>query len=125
MGKRPAPEVPPDYRGPVRSCLSCRRRLPQAALLRLTYHPSRGILPELTGRRRPGRGAYLCANPACHARARQKGLLARALRCPVPGAIWETLAPALALWGQSAGKLTDIPVLPGQVAYPVCREETT
>lgn len=50
--------VPPDYRGPVRSCLACRTRRPQTELLRLARTPA-GIVID-PRRLAPGRGAYVC-----------------------------------------------------------------
>jgi predicted RNA-binding protein YlxR (DUF448 family) len=38
-----------------------------------------------------GRGAYVCANPACLAAARKKNALARALKAPVGPEIYEKL----------------------------------
>ena len=37
----------------------------------------------VVGRHRPGRGAWLCPDPACAALAARKGAWARALRAPV------------------------------------------
>jgi predicted RNA-binding protein YlxR (DUF448 family) len=50
---------------PVRTCVGCRRRRPKPEMIRLT---AQGV--ELDGRAHPGRGLYLCLDPACV----QKGL---------------------------------------------------
>lgn len=52
---------------PVRMCVICRRRLPQAELARHVLAPEGGLVadPEKT---RPGRGWYLCPDRACAAR---------------------------------------------------------
>jgi uncharacterized protein len=49
---------------PVRSCVVCRGRFPQAQLLRLTRDEHRLVRLDPT-RRASGKGLYICANPAC------------------------------------------------------------
>ncbi|HEX2863990.1 MAG TPA: YlxR family protein, partial [Deinococcales bacterium] len=68
--------VPAGYRGPVRSCVSCRTRRPQGELLRLA-RTERGIEidPE---RRLPGRGAYVCPDREACRSERQLRRFARA-----------------------------------------------
>ncbi|MHB8703907.1 MAG: DUF448 domain-containing protein [Candidatus Tyrphobacter sp.] len=50
---------------PFRQCAGCRRRLPQAGLVRFV-HEAAGWHADAAGtrRRRPGRGVYLCSR-AC------------------------------------------------------------
>jgi predicted RNA-binding protein YlxR (DUF448 family) len=43
-----------------------------------------------------GRSAYLCPNAACLQTARRKNRLGRALKAPVPEAVYATLAQRLA-----------------------------
>lgn len=74
---------------PVRTCVACRRRKEQHALVRLAVAPRAGgtdavvVDPE---RRQPGRGAYVCPRRACleGALRREGRTLVRALRYP-PG----------------------------------------
>jgi len=74
--------------GPVRSCVVCRARFPQATLLRLTRTPERGI--ALDGvRRAAGRGAYLCGAERCLAKARPA--IRRALGSEITDAVWDEL----------------------------------
>ncbi|GGJ65740.1 DUF448 domain-containing protein [Deinococcus aquiradiocola] len=55
---------------PERSCAACRRRRPQADLLRFTRQDGVWTLQQA---RRTGRGTYLCADtPACWAEKRLK-----------------------------------------------------
>ena len=57
---------------PVRQCVGCRKRLPQAALLRFVSSTA-GWMPDGPGRRkRPGRGAYLCSADCVRLAAKNK-----------------------------------------------------
>lgn len=66
---------------PIRTCVVCRRRRPQAELVRI----GRGAdgRPRV-GRSVPGRGAYVCPEAACLGGLFEKGRLARALRTALP-----------------------------------------
>ena len=90
--------------GPIRSCAGCRRRRPQAELVRVASQPG-GIVTvdprvPVLGRpsRSPGRGAYVCPEPACVERAVATGALARALRLKgeLPESLLETLRSEIA-----------------------------
>jgi uncharacterized protein len=50
---------------PVRTCAVCRQRLPQSTLLRIARDDSKTVVLD-PKRRIPGRGQYICNNPACH-----------------------------------------------------------
>ena len=64
---------------PVRTCVGCRRRAPQAELVRFVAGPD-GSPRE--GRTLPGRGAWLCRDTveACRALADRRGAFERAFR---------------------------------------------
>ena len=64
---------------PVRTCVGCGRKAPQAELLRFVARDGR-LTP---GRREPGRGAYTCRRLACFERAAAQRAFARVLRRPV------------------------------------------
>jgi predicted RNA-binding protein YlxR (DUF448 family) len=64
---------------PVRSCVGCGRKAPQAELLRFAARD--GELIE--GKGVPGRGAYTCKRLACFERARTGRGFARVLRTTV------------------------------------------
>ena len=64
---------------PVRSCVGCGRKAPQAELLRFAARD--GELIE--GKGVPGRGAYTCKRLACFERARTGRGFARVLRMNV------------------------------------------
>jgi uncharacterized protein len=64
---------------PVRTCVGCGRKAPQADLLRFVARNGR-LTP---GRQEPGRGAYTCRRLACFERAVAHRAFARVLRKPV------------------------------------------
>ena len=49
-----------------------------------------------------GRGAYLCADPACVAAAKKKKSLSRALKTEVPESVYEELAALCEKMGNEA-----------------------
>jgi predicted RNA-binding protein YlxR (DUF448 family) len=50
---------------PIRTCVSCRARLPQSTVLRLAKDGSGHWQLDPT-RRMTGRGTYICTNSSCH-----------------------------------------------------------
>jgi hypothetical protein len=67
-------------RPPVRTCVACRRPQPKASLIRIVRRPDGLVVRDDPRGRTPGRGAYLCDDPACWTTALRRGLVARALR---------------------------------------------
>ena len=63
---------------PVRTCVGCRRRVPQGDLLRVVCDEGR-LVPDPT-RRRPGRGAYVHLTQECVTTAIARKAFGRALR---------------------------------------------
>lgn len=63
---------------PVRTCVACRTRRPQRALVRLRRRPDGVVVPSL-GRRTRGRSAYLCPARVCFDQALRRRALERAL----------------------------------------------
>jgi uncharacterized protein len=67
--------------GPSRTCVGCRKKRPQQALMRV----ARTAGGEVSiGSGSPGRGAYLCPDPACVEAAFRTGRIHRALRSDAP-----------------------------------------
>ncbi|MBB6097733.1 hypothetical protein HNR42_001150 [Deinobacterium chartae] len=67
---RPEPRTP---HVPERTCVACRRKRPQAELLRLRREGTGWVLEQ---GRRSGRGAYLCADsPECWTEKRLRRFL--------------------------------------------------
>jgi uncharacterized protein len=62
--------------GPVRSCIGCGRKAPQADLLR--FVAKEGVLVAGVGE--PGRGAYTCRRLSCFERALARRAFNRTLR---------------------------------------------
>jgi predicted RNA-binding protein YlxR (DUF448 family) len=68
-------------KGPVRTCIGCRRRDQADRLLRVVAdQTSVAVDPR---RRAPGRGAHVHPDPACVALAVKKRAFGRTLRAPV------------------------------------------
>ena len=61
--------------------------------------------PSTPWARRPGRGAYLCPDAACLAKAKKKKALERCFEQPVPAEVYDALAQQLA--GVEAEKEAD------------------
>jgi predicted RNA-binding protein YlxR (DUF448 family) len=66
---------------PVRTCLGCRDRAPQAELLRVVAHA--GSVRVDVRRTLPGRGGYLHPDAGCLSRAVRRRAFGRALRAEV------------------------------------------
>jgi predicted RNA-binding protein YlxR (DUF448 family) len=78
--------------GPRRTCVGCRRRAHPDALVRVVRTPDGDLA---VGRDRPGRGAWICPDPACAALARKRRAWPRALRRPVDPAAVDVLTVSL------------------------------
>ncbi|MEZ5138646.1 MAG: YlxR family protein [Acidimicrobiales bacterium] len=75
------PTSPPEPPGPIRTCVGCRRRRPQADLVRVVADGDGSVA---IGRTLPGRGAWLCrASTSCLDLAIRRHGLARSLRTSV------------------------------------------
>lgn len=75
------------HQNPVRTCVGCRRRDDQAALLRVVairdeHVATRWRLVPDERRRAPGRGAYVHLDPECLQTAIARRAFGRALRLP-------------------------------------------
>lgn len=68
---------------PMRSCCGCREKKPKRELVRVVRSPEGEVSFDLTGRK-AGRGAYLCNNRSCLAKAVKSRALSRALECEIP-----------------------------------------
>jgi predicted RNA-binding protein YlxR (DUF448 family) len=75
-----------------RRCLSCRKVAPKNEFWRIVrVYPSQQIQLD----QGMGRSAYLCPQASCLQAARQKNRLGRALKAPVPDAVYEQLLARL------------------------------
>jgi predicted RNA-binding protein YlxR (DUF448 family) len=78
---------------PQRTCVVCRTTADKRSLTRLVRTPEDGVHIDPTGKRN-GRGAYLCDQPACWARALETDVLAKALRTTLTDADRERIQAA-------------------------------
>ena len=67
----------------MRQCLGCREMKPKSELVRVVRTPQGEIRLDPRGKL-PGRGAYVCADPACLKKAIKTRALDRALETKVP-----------------------------------------
>ena len=86
---------------PMRQCVGCNTSKPKKELVRVVKAPTGEISMDLTGKK-PGRGAYICPDPACLAKARKKKALERGFDIAIPDEVYESLAAQLAE-GQTKG----------------------
>ena len=77
-------------KSPERTCLGCRSRKPKESMIRVIRTPEGRVTVASRGKEN-GRGAYICPEEACIARAFKTGAFARALKTGVSGADLENL----------------------------------
>jgi predicted RNA-binding protein YlxR (DUF448 family) len=75
---------------PMRMCVACRQMNPKKSMIRIVRTAEIGISADPTGKM-PGKGAYLCKNMECLAKARKTGSLKRALDTEIPVSVYEEL----------------------------------
>ena len=79
---------------PARQCIGCLTSRPKKELVRVVRAPSGEISIDPVGKK-PGRGAYLCPDAACLAKAKKKKALERCFEQPVPAEVYDALAQQL------------------------------
>ena len=75
---------------PMRQCLGCREMLPKKELIRVVRSPEGVVSLDFKGKL-PGRGAYVCPQAACLAKARKSRALERAFETALPAEVYEAL----------------------------------
>jgi predicted RNA-binding protein YlxR (DUF448 family) len=80
MSKQKQPKRPKHV--PQRTCIACRQKTDKRRLTRLIRTPEAGIVIDATGKQN-GRGAYVCAQPACWDKIINTNLLAQALKSDI------------------------------------------
>ena len=80
---------------PQRQCLGCREMKNKKDLIRVVRSPEGEISLDFKGKK-PGRGAYVCPDPACLAKARKSRALERAFSTAIPGPVYEQLEAQMA-----------------------------
>ncbi len=79
---------------PVRQCVGCREHKEKSQLIRVVRSPEGAISLDRRGKQ-PGRGAYLCPDPACLKKAVKSRALERALEAPIPTEVAQAIAQEL------------------------------
>ena len=75
---------------PQRQCVGCRTMKNKKELIRVVKSPEGEISLDFTGKK-AGRGAYLCPDSACLARARKAKALERAFETAIPAEVYDAL----------------------------------
>lgn len=76
---------------PQRQCLGCREMKNKKDLIRVVRSPEGEISLDFKGKK-PGRGAYVCPDEACLAKAKKSRSLERAFSAAVPAEVYGLLA---------------------------------
>ena len=76
---------------PHRQCLGCREMKNKKDLIRVVRSPEGEISLDFKGKK-PGRGAYVCPDGACLAKAKKSKALERAFETAVPAEVYDLLA---------------------------------
>lgn len=76
---------------PMRQCTGCRTMKDKRELIRVVKSPDGVISLDFRGKK-PGRGAYLCKNAECLARAKKSKALERALETEMPAEVYTQLS---------------------------------
>ena len=75
---------------PQRQCLGCREMKDKKALIRVVRSPEGEISLDFKGKK-PGRGAYVCPDARCLAKARKSRALERASSAQIPAEVYGQL----------------------------------
>lgn len=75
---------------PMRQCLGCREHKPKKELIRVVRSPEGEVSLDFKGKL-PGRGAYVCPQTTCLAKARKARALERAFDIALPPEVYEAL----------------------------------
>ena len=75
---------------PQRQCLGCREMKNKKDLIRVVRSPEGEISLDFKGKK-PGRGAYVCPEPTCLAKAKKSRALERAFSTAIPPEVYDLL----------------------------------
>ncbi|MBS4784805.1 MAG: YlxR family protein [Clostridiales bacterium] len=79
---------------PMRRCVGCMEQKTKRELIRVVRSPEGEISLDKTGKK-AGRGAYLCPDPECLAKARKARRLERAFSCMIPDEVYKKIEEEL------------------------------
>lgn len=80
---------------PMRQCVGCREMKPKRELIRVVKSPEGELSLDFRGKK-PGRGAYVCPDPACLKKAKKSNALGRALEVAIPAEVYDALKAQMA-----------------------------
>ena len=75
---------------PLRQCVGCREMKPKKELIRVVRSPEGAVSLDFRGKL-PGRGAYVCPQAACLAKARKSRALERAFDAALPPEVYDAM----------------------------------
>ncbi len=78
----------------MRQCVGCREMKPKRELIRVVKPKEGEISLDFNGRL-SGRGAYICKNAECLARAKKAKALERTFSCMISSEVYEALESSL------------------------------
>ncbi len=76
---------------PQRQCMGCRERKAKKELIRVVRGTDGVVSLDFSGKLN-GRGAYICPDAACLAKAQKAKSLERSLEVPIPQEVYDRLA---------------------------------
>ena len=80
---------------PVRLCLGCNKPGSKNELIRIVKNKEGEISVDFSGKK-PGRGAYICNDPACLEKLEKNKRLQRAFSADISAEIWQRLKEEIA-----------------------------
>lgn len=75
---------------PMRMCTGCGEMFDKRTLVRVVKSPDGEVFLDLTGKK-SGRGAYVCKNPQCLAKARKKKAFERAFSVQISEEVYNQM----------------------------------
>ena len=84
---------------PQRQCLGCREMKNKRDLIRVVRSPEGDVSLDFKGKK-PGRGAYVCPDAACLAKAKKSRALERAFSTAIPPEVYDLLDQQMRAGGQ-------------------------
>ena len=75
---------------PMRQCVGCREMKEKRQLIRVVKSPEGEVSLDFRGKK-PGRGAYVCPDSQCLAKARKSKALERAFETAIPAEVYDQL----------------------------------
>ncbi|MDR2531764.1 MAG: YlxR family protein [Oscillospiraceae bacterium] len=79
---------------PVRKCVGCMEQSGKKELIRVVRSKDGEVAIDPAGKK-SGRGAYICKDAQCLAKARKKKSLERGLKCGIPAEVYDKLEEEL------------------------------